>query len=520
MQVKTTLFNDDAIGSNYAFYHAWKTSLLRQIKAGTASQTCLELIGRLATFSWFNFNGLLADFELEQSLCAIGQQAGVQFRECRQDHTINRVLHVASELYGTGGHTRVLMNWLSSDKARTQAVLLLRRTKKLPDIVESRSRNAAVLVDMLHQSSIAGRVAEATRYINAFKPDLVILHTHPDEVLTPILFGRQRGFRVIAYNHADHVFWLGASVVDAVVDFRECGRRFTRRFRGIDEGFVLPYPMESLPDISRETARKSLQICDQRTVLLTMASEHKLIPFRDANFFEFADELLDRVPQAQLYVIGIPNSRNSLLRGRRNSDRINLLGVIENPLLWCAAADFFLEPTPLCTGLAAFDVLRHGARLIQGWREYSIYGEGVAGILPPELSGTVLGKHSQRDSLSQFADSIVQDMSRESNRQSYTSFWDSLTCNNYSKKLDALYTDLSDIPPRLMPRTIQPESLHSAEASSYADYCNSIWPPTDCLEQTIFYLLREACRLDSGIYRHIRLLDRGFRWLGRKISGS
>lgn len=503
---------------NYAAYCVWKRCVEEQVRLHGSSETCIQSFGRLAKFATDNFNGLLADYEVERHLSVFGRQIRHNFTQKQPNDFVGKVLHVASELFDTGGHTRVLLNWVNADQKRRQGILLLGTTPRSADIVARRITGKSVPVHKLSRSSLVDRTIEAIRCINDFAPDLVVLHTHPEEVLVPILFSRQRRFPVLMYNHADHVFWLGASVVDASVDFRVSGRLMTRQFRGIEDGFVLPYPLEAQPGVNKSDARVALGIGAEETMLLTMASEHKLTPFREANFFHFADEILERLPNARLYVIGIAASRSSLLESIRNRSRVTLLGVIEEPSMWCAAADYFIEPSPLMTGLAGFDVLRHGAKLIRGWRDYSIYGDSLCAMLPPDLSGIVMGDPSTKHSLVGFVDSICRDINERGRRPCKTSFWESLSGERYIDYLDAMYLKVREISPGSRVGTTQPERLFTPEALNYAEYCNSIWPPINNIESVVSYLLRAACKLDEPHYRGVAFFERLFRWLGNKFG--
>ena len=72
--------------------------------------------------------------------------------------------------------------------------------------------------------------------------DLVILHTAPNDPVSLAAFGVSDGPPVALGNHADHIFWLGASVSDVLFNLRPVGARLSenRRFSGAVAPFRFP----------------------------------------------------------------------------------------------------------------------------------------------------------------------------------------------------------------------------------------------------------------------------------------
>ena len=68
----------------------------------------------------------------------------------------------------------------------------------------------------------------------------VILHVHMYDVL-PILAFANGDFNrpVMFYNHADHLFWLGASISDLVVNFRSSSVAFNEEYNRTSSNAVI-----------------------------------------------------------------------------------------------------------------------------------------------------------------------------------------------------------------------------------------------------------------------------------------
>src|SRR5262249_10954323 len=128
--------------------------------------------------------------------------------------------------------------------------------------------------------------------------DVVVLHTNPEDVIAPVAFGVSAGPPVLFVNHADHLFWLGVSVADLVVDIRDAGHRWTREHRGVREARIVPIPLTN-PDLVRTSraqlkreARKALSLPDDRVILLTIGDGYKYVPSGGLNFLSAAQSIL------------------------------------------------------------------------------------------------------------------------------------------------------------------------------------------------------------------------------------
>ena len=122
-------------------------------------------------------------------------------------------------------------------------------------------------------------------------------------------FGVSEGPPVIFLNHADHAFWLGASVADVVANLRPSGQKITLCRRGIKNSKILPIPiLKAEPTPDYEVIRKQLGIKKDKIVLLTVGDQFKYTPFGGYDFVSIMEKLLRRNPNVILFAIG-PKTR-------------------------------------------------------------------------------------------------------------------------------------------------------------------------------------------------------------------
>ncbi len=140
--------------------------------------------------------------------------------------------------------------------------------------------------------------------------DVVVLHIHPQDVSAIIAFAEPSEIPVCFMNHVDHLFWLGTTLADRVIEFRELGRQWTRNFRGVDRSVLLPLPLEETTwnrwvDPTRyHEARERLGISKEQVVLLTIGTAYKFEPAGEWDFLRAAEDILDSCPEAVLIAVG------------------------------------------------------------------------------------------------------------------------------------------------------------------------------------------------------------------------
>ena len=72
---------------------------------------------------------------------------------------------------------------------------------------------------------------------------MIILHIHCEDVIPVLAFADESGLPPVLFlNHADHLFWLGTSVADLVLNLRDAATDITISRRGVeaDRNFLLP----------------------------------------------------------------------------------------------------------------------------------------------------------------------------------------------------------------------------------------------------------------------------------------
>lgn len=273
-----------------------------------------------------------------------------------EEYEPNSFLHVFSYVYKTGGHTRVAERWIDfSPEEQKHSVVILNPTE-IPCTLQKNVQSHHGTIITLEEADVFEKAARLRETAARF--EYVILHIHMDDV-TPILAFGTESFRrpVLFFNHADHLFWLGGSVSDAVLNFRSFSMEITPKYRGLTENRLLPLPLpqKHLTGGDREI-REKLRIPKEHRVLLTMATEYKYKPAFGMDIVETLKAVLDRLPDLEFIAIG-PKPETPYWKAliEQYGARVHVLGVIPSSdvgaYLECADIVWDSFPFPSITAL-------------------------------------------------------------------------------------------------------------------------------------------------------------------------
>ena len=347
-------------------------SMLRWLKVKTDPEARLNWLKVAAEFAWWFHAGRYADGRIENPALAIGRRLQDILPEDSTSSAIpnvspgqtparRRVLHVATTLYDTGGHSRLIKNWIENDKNSVHSTLLTDQTVEIPQWMTKTVAESGGCMFTLPPKSLLMQKARSLRSIAQRAFDLVVLHHHPNDVVPIVAFGSDDCPPVALVNHADHVFWLGTSIADIVLNIRSFADRISETRRFAKKNFLLPVPL-SIPSLSvtKTEARRFLNIPEDQTVLLTISPPYKFTSTDTHDFFVTAGKILTQNPAAHLYVIGIrPDQSHEHLR-RGKIERLHFLGTVEDPTLYRLSADLYLDSMPYGSLMALLETAALG----------------------------------------------------------------------------------------------------------------------------------------------------------------
>jgi hypothetical protein len=266
---------------------------------------------------------------------------------------VERVLHVASEVYESGGHGRVLERWIEHDRERVPTVLFINGDHPVPDsVVRAVAQRGGGFARISLRADTLTRARELR--LLASRHDLVVLHIHNYEILVPLALADPVGRPpTILVNHSSHLMWSGVGCTDVVVSFSDLEAEMTVARRGVarERSLVMGLPSAPRTLPGRSQARAQLGLDPDGPVLLSMGATYKLHPVFEVAHRNLVSAALDALPQATVLLVG-PRAEDRVVEP---DPRVRVLGVVSDTSAVFAAADILIDSWPLTGGTTVID---------------------------------------------------------------------------------------------------------------------------------------------------------------------
>lgn len=347
---------DCAIDKNKTFFEG----LLGQIKEESELCKKLEIAYNAVYFADTASTSYYSSDLLEDVFCQLAQEHTIPLsREFKRDS----VLHIATEVYHSGGHTRVIERWMESSESREEHSLLLTKAaiEALPEqLLHNIKEKNGALIELSDDLSPLEKALQLREIASAY--DKIILHVHMHDVIPIIAFASPDFKRpIFFFNHADHRFWMGISIADCVVNFREFGLSLSKKWRGVEDNFILPLLNNTAKPVvcGNVTALKEeLGLPLDRKIIFSAGSAFKYEALLNLNFKTYIDEVLRSRDDVFFVAIG-PNLKNNPDWKMLDRTKSKLLEVVpfSSFLNYLSCADIVIDSFPMSGGVALMDAV-------------------------------------------------------------------------------------------------------------------------------------------------------------------
>jgi glycosyltransferase involved in cell wall biosynthesis len=306
--------------------------------------------------------GLLVSAELEQRLHELGRAhvaPDTPGRPRPGGRRVERVLHVLTQAYDYGGHTRVAERWILADSQRTPTVLLTGQgAVPVPPTLQAAVRANGGGIVALPGGDLLTRAWNLRAL--AAEHDAVVLHVHMHDVVPALALAEPDGRPpTILFNHASHQMWLGVGIADVIANFSQTDDDHTRARRGAapESSVILPIPVARRELPTRDQARAALGIEPAAQVILAVGAAYKVSPALEPAFTDLVAEVVRASPDAHCVTVGPLADAAWTALALESGGRARALGpqsiVVVDQLL--AAADVLLDTWPVTGGTTLLD---------------------------------------------------------------------------------------------------------------------------------------------------------------------
>jgi len=279
-----------------------------------------------------------------------------------------RFLHVVTEGYPTGGHSLFVARWITNTfETSVHSLIATAQNGAIPALLrDAVDASGGWVMSLSELSPDLVEQALLLRLLAQDWADVIVLSIHPFDPLPTVAFGVSSGPPVVYCNHADHAFWLGASVADIVFDYHDAGCEICRKHRGTGASKILPIPLEkSRSEQTKDDARAELGFKDE-VVLLTVGREEKYYPYNGFDFVEVMGSFLKNRPNVKLVAAGPQSVGRWRVASEASGGKIEALGQIERNELekYYVAADVYVPSFPCGSGTALLEAALHNLPIV------------------------------------------------------------------------------------------------------------------------------------------------------------
>ena len=339
--------------------------------------------------------GFYVSPRLERMLVDIGRRTAKPSTYRRQQgKPIRHVLHVVSEVLPVGGLTNMITRWIAEDSTRTHSIAAIHHRGELPPATrEAVAKTGGKIYHINRTRGFQTVWAEELRRL-ARGHDAVVLSIYGQDPVSQMAFAEPEKLPPILYlNHGDHLFWLGASIADVVMNMREEAQTLSVSRRSIEPKRNVVVPTMVSPAVrtrSREDAKRELGMAPDTILLMSAARGMK---YRTVNGVTFAAPhvgLLKKHPKAQLLVVGAGERPDWQADCAAVEGRIQPLPETSDMRIYFEAADIYVDSFPFVSSTSMMEAAGLEVPLVSrfyGEPEARIFAINHPGIDKPTLHG-------------------------------------------------------------------------------------------------------------------------------------
>ncbi|MFA5179806.1 MAG: hypothetical protein WC405_00675 [Syntrophales bacterium] len=350
--------------NNFIYNYVLKEKIIK-VADNVSDEELLKKIVKLTSFASRNHPGYFSDGRLENIIFEIGQRIQItgddtgdimlevkSFISC-QKKNINLI--IATEIYDTGGHTRVIDSFFKRDMDHAYILVLTNQSQEIPQwFIKGDDGYHRKIIQLNRNEGFIEKAATIRNIASYF--DRVFLFTHPDDVIPVLAFSVANLPPILIDNHAHFWFWLGSSIGDIIFSHIDYMDKIAVERRFAKLSFHLPIPINNPTNIDfkkegidKREAKQKIGVPADSYCLLSMGSEDKFYPTDTYNFFLTINRIAENFSDVYIVIVGINKLENYYRQfiSPQTKGRIIFVKPVTDPMPYYRAADIFLESFPL-----------------------------------------------------------------------------------------------------------------------------------------------------------------------------
>lgn len=195
------------------------------------------------------------------------------------------------------------------------------------------------------------KIQQIQKYLGMYKATTALLQMDNCDVSGVAVWSNINIINRYYINHGDEQFWLGANVVDRLINFRNMGVNTAIKFRGIDKkkNCIIPY----YPIIRTEQFEGLREVNDKEYKIIYSGGRFEKIYSEDFRFFRMVVDILNENPNAVFLFSGSgdPLPLKELIEKSKVQDRFFVISYRKDLTELLKHVNVFLATYPVSGGL-------------------------------------------------------------------------------------------------------------------------------------------------------------------------
>ncbi|RKX56977.1 MAG: hypothetical protein DRP29_08975 [Thermodesulfobacteriota bacterium] len=355
-------------------YEDLKINIFNTFHSGKLEET-LKLAIISSTFAWSYHFDVWYDDEIEELLKNIGKKilSTIYFKKNNIKLNSNSILFITTYFTDTGGHTETLKIWIQHLSEEFQKIYIV-STEIFNKTTEFESVNFlkkfATLWILSEEKSYFNKIHKLIEIICKVSPKYIVLFIDPNDAVTLSTLSALKEFlefKIIFFNHADHVFWLGKNITDILVEFRSYSLNISKKFRNFSKKQIV-IPLTTNINQRKIKNKKLFYLKEQaKSISISIGSPYKFVSDGFWDYFKVIEKILIKHPdhihilitKPTYYIKKVLKSFSPEIRSR-----VKLIPGTSDPLPYYKIADFLIESFPVIGGTVRVEAIALGLPII------------------------------------------------------------------------------------------------------------------------------------------------------------
>lgn len=220
------------------------------------------------------------------------------------------------------------------------------------DLLDLLSRRNISIIDLSKITNIKKKLDFIRHVSSGILPEKILIHGTPSSLAPFFLKKTYERSLISMINITDHAFWLGASIVDHVIEFRNYGAFISSEERKIKPDCIFKIPLFPHLPFKSQTLQNTVELDPKKINIFTGGDLAKIVS-KDRFFLNLLVRIVNKFPDVTIIIAGGGNPRDLIkfIEFNNVSKNINYIGFRTDIPEIMPRIDIYLSTFPIGGGL-------------------------------------------------------------------------------------------------------------------------------------------------------------------------